>query len=94
MIEIRALHRHEEFVDAVRLQQRSGASKKSSCCPCAYSSVASKVGGQAFGAYDNGRMVDFAWPFPASNPGNHRYLHSHMLGVLKEYRDAPAWAAC
>ena len=49
--------------------------------------VATKVGGQAFGAYDGDRMVGFL-------PGDSRhearrqvYLHSHMLGVLPEYRD-------
>ncbi len=40
------------------------------------------------GAYDGERMVGFCSPFPGIKPGGRPYLHSHMLGVLPEYRNA------
>ncbi|MGH9662201.1 MAG: GNAT family N-acetyltransferase, partial [Bryobacteraceae bacterium] len=49
--------------------------------------VASKVGGQAFGAWDEGRMIAFLLAIPGLKPGGTSYLHSHMLGVLPEYND-------
>ena len=50
--------------------------------------VADKVGGQVFGAFDDERMVAFCWRFPDSSRAANPYLHSHMLGVLPEYRDS------
>ena len=47
----------------------------------------SKVGGQVFGAYDGERMVGFCFAIPGLKPGGAPYLHSHMLGVLPEYRN-------
>jgi predicted GNAT superfamily acetyltransferase len=51
-----------------------------------------RIGGQAFGAYDGDRMVAFCVAIPGlKRPGNggtaETYLHSHMLGVLPDYRD-------
>lgn len=49
--------------------------------------LASRIGGQVLGAYDKDTMVGFAMALPgyrASQP----YLHSHMLAVLPEYRNA------
>jgi predicted GNAT superfamily acetyltransferase len=52
----------------------------------------SKIGGQAFGAYDGNRMVAFCIAIPglkkpALDKNAQTYLHSHMLGVLPEYRN-------
>jgi len=41
-----------------------------------------------FGAFDRGRMVGFCFAIPGIKPGAMPYLHSHMLGVLPEYRNA------
>src|SRR5262249_13342426 len=49
--------------------------------------VANKVGGHAFGAFDGDRMVGFLLAIAGLKPGGYSYLHSHMLGVLPEYRD-------
>jgi predicted GNAT superfamily acetyltransferase len=49
--------------------------------------VATKVGGQVLGAYDGERMVGFLLAIPGLKPGGKSYLHSHMLGVLPEYRN-------
>ena len=89
MIEIRALHQHEEFVGAVRLQQLIWGFEDVELLPVRLFVTASKVGGQAFGAFDQGRMVGFCLAIPGiKSNGNQSYLHSHMLGVMKEYRDA------
>jgi predicted GNAT superfamily acetyltransferase len=49
--------------------------------------VASKVGGQVFGAFDGAQMVGFCLSIPGLKPGGGGFLHSHMLGVLPGYRD-------
>jgi predicted GNAT superfamily acetyltransferase len=50
--------------------------------------VATKIGGQAFGAFDGKRMVGFCLSIPGLKSGAKSYLHSHMLGVLPAYRDS------
>ena len=49
--------------------------------------VYGKIGGHAFGAFDGERMIGFCIAIPGLKPGGRCYLHSHMLGVLPEYRD-------
>ena len=49
--------------------------------------VASKIGGQVLGAFDDGKMVAFCLCIPGLKPGGYSYLHSHMLGVLPAYRN-------
>jgi predicted GNAT superfamily acetyltransferase len=49
--------------------------------------VAAKVGGQVMGAFSGDKMVGFALSVPGTRSG-HVYLHSHMLAVAKEYRNA------
>jgi predicted GNAT superfamily acetyltransferase len=93
MIEIRALRDHADFVDAVKLQKLIWGFDDIELLPVRLFVTATKVGGQAFGAFENGRMVGFCLAIPGvkSGPGikgSRSYLHSHMLGVLKEYRDA------
>ena len=50
--------------------------------------VASKIGGQVFGAFDGAQLIGFCMAIPGLKPGGKTYLHSHMLGVLPEYRNA------
>lgn len=88
MIEIRALHTQEEFVEAVQLQQTIWGFEEIELLPVRLFVTATKVGGQAFGAFDSGRMVGFCLAIPGIKAGGKAYLHSHMLGVLKDYRDA------
>lgn len=87
MIETRALTAHEDFADAVQLQQRIWGFEEIELLPVRLFVVATKVGGQAFGAFDKGRMVAFCLAIPGLKPGGKTYLHSHMLGVLPEYRN-------
>jgi predicted GNAT superfamily acetyltransferase len=93
MIEIRGLTAHAEFQDAVRLQQQIWGFEEIELLPVRLFVVALKVGGQVFGAFDGQRMIGFCLAIPGLKPGGLKaggksYLHSHMLGVLPEYRDA------
>jgi predicted GNAT superfamily acetyltransferase len=49
--------------------------------------VAGKIGGQVIGAFDHGKMAAFALSLPAWR-GGHSYLHSQMLAVRSQYRNA------
>jgi predicted GNAT superfamily acetyltransferase len=49
--------------------------------------VADSIGGQVIGAFDRTRLVGFAMALPGYRDGK-PYLHSHMLAVLPEYRNA------
>ncbi|HLG98014.1 MAG TPA: GNAT family N-acetyltransferase [Bryobacteraceae bacterium] len=87
MFEIHPLATHAEFRDAVRLQQEIWGFADVELLPLRLFVVASKIGGQSLGAFDNGRMIGFCLAIPGLKPGGKTYLHSHMLGVLPEYRD-------
>ena len=88
MIEIRGLTAHAEFQDAVRLQQQIWGFEEIELLPLRLFVVALKVGGQVFGAFDGQRMIGFCLAIPGLKAGGKSYLHSHMLGVFPEYRDA------
>lgn len=88
MIETRALTTHTEFNDAVRLQQEIWGFEDVELLPLRLFVVATKIGGQAFGAFDGKRMIGFCLSIPGLKPGGRTYLHSHMLGVLPDYRDS------
>jgi len=49
--------------------------------------VAERIGGQVLGAFDGNKLVGFAMALPGYRDG-HPYLHSHMLAVLPQYRNA------
>ncbi len=49
--------------------------------------VAEKIGGQVIGGFDSRELVGFAFAIPGFRAGR-AYLHSHMLAVLPEYRNA------
>ena len=49
--------------------------------------VAERIGGQVIGAFAEERMVGFAMALPGYRDGR-SYLHSHMLAVLPEFRNA------
>jgi predicted GNAT superfamily acetyltransferase len=49
--------------------------------------VAERIGGQVIAAFDRDVMVGFAMSLPGYRGGK-SYLHSHMLAVLPEYRNA------
>ncbi|MBX9691378.1 MAG: acetyltransferase, partial [Cyanobacteria bacterium] len=88
MIEIRALTEHREFEEAVALQKTIWGFEEIELLPVRLFVVATKVGGQVFGAFDQGRMVAFLLAIPGLKTGGKYYLHSHMMGVLSDYRNA------
>src|SRR5260370_14480199 len=88
MIEVRPLTAHAEFSEAVRLQQEIWGFEEIELLPLRLFVVATKVGGQAFGAFDGKRMVGFCLAIPGVKPGAKSYIHSHMLGVLPEYQNS------
>jgi predicted GNAT superfamily acetyltransferase len=88
MIEIRELTQNQEFAEAVKLQKAIWGFDDIDLLPVRLFVTASKIGGHSFGAYDGGRMVGYCIGIPGVKPGAKSYLHSHMLGVTKEYRDA------
>lgn len=87
-MEIRTLTTPDEFAEAVRVQRRVWGFEEIELLPVRLFIVASGVGGQTFGAYDGDRMVGFLLAIPGLKAGAKIYLHSHMLGVLPEYRNA------
>lgn len=87
-IEIRQLTKHQEFADAVRLQQEIWGFQDLELLPLRLFIVADKIGGQVLGAFDGPKMVGFCLCIPGLKAGNKFYLHSHMLGVLPEYRNS------
>ena len=87
-ITARALTTQAEFEDAVRLQKEIWGFNDIELLPVRLFIVATKVGGQAFGAFDGSRMVGFCLAIPGLKAGGKSYLHSHMLGVTAEYRNS------
>lgn len=86
-IQIHQLRKHEEFAEVVRLQQEIWGFEDVELLPLRLFVVADKIGGQVLGAFDAGCMVAFCLCIPGLKPGGKFYLHSHMLGVLPEYRN-------
>lgn len=87
MIEIRPLSTHKELREAVKLQQEIWGFEEIDLIPLRMFVVATKIGGQVLGAFDDKRMIAFLVAIPGVRPGGKSYLHSHMLGVLPEYRN-------
>jgi predicted GNAT superfamily acetyltransferase len=90
---VRALSGHDEFAEAVRLQKVIWGFGDLELLPVRFFVVASRIGGQTLGAFDGARMAGFLLAIPGVKRDNSKdsgiqYLHSHMLGVLSEYRDA------
>jgi predicted GNAT superfamily acetyltransferase len=83
---VRRCERLEEFQTCVDLQRRIWGEADLEVEPVTMFVVASKVGGQVFGAFDGSRMVGYLLALPGVRNGK-PYLHSHMTGVLEEYRD-------
>lgn len=86
-IEIRTLVTLPEFREAVALQKEIWGFEDIELLPLRLFVVASKVGGQVMGAFDGQRMAGFLLAIPGLKGGANTYLHSHMMGVLPEYRN-------
>jgi predicted GNAT superfamily acetyltransferase len=86
---VRPLSGHAEFSEAVRLQKVIWGFPDLELLPVRFFVVASRIGGQTLGAFDGSRMAGFLLAIPGIKKHTGTpYLHSHMLGVLSDYRDA------
>lgn len=86
-IELRQLFHQDEFQKVVDLQREIWGFAELELLPLRFLVVVSRVGGHVFGAFDGARMIGFCFAIPGIKPGAMPYLHSHMLGVLPEYRN-------
>jgi predicted GNAT superfamily acetyltransferase len=86
-ISIRALTDREHLKTVVRLQRQIWGFEDVDLVPLRLFVVAFKIGGQVYGAFDGEQLIAFCMAIPGLKPGGKSYLHSHMLGVLPEYRN-------
>jgi predicted GNAT superfamily acetyltransferase len=84
---IRELCTHEELREVVALQKTIWGFEDADLLPFRMLVVATKIGGQLLGAFDGDRMIAFCLAIPGLKADGTAYLHSHMLGVLAEYRN-------
>jgi len=87
-VTIRPLTTQTEFQDAVDLQKQIWGFDDIELLPVRLFVVATKVGGQVFGAFNTEQMIGFCLAIPGLKPNGRSFLHSHMLGVTAEYRDS------
>ena len=87
-ISIRELSAEPELREVVSLQKTIWGFDDADLLPFRMMVVSTKIGGQLLGAFDSDRMVAFCLGIPGLKPPLKPYLHSHMLGVLPEYRNA------
>ena len=84
---IRVCDDPREFETCVEIQREVWGFDEADLVPARLFNVARKIGGQAIGAFDGDQMVAFALGIPGNRNG-HLYMHSHMLAVRPEYRNA------
>jgi predicted GNAT superfamily acetyltransferase len=88
---IRELGTHEELREVVALQKTIWGFEDADLLPFRMLVVATKIGGQLLGAFsdksEGDRMIAFCLAIPGLKADGRPYLHSHMLGVLPEFRN-------
>jgi predicted GNAT superfamily acetyltransferase len=77
----------EELNACVQLQQEVWNFTDIELVPLRLFVVAKKIGGQVIGGFTGDELVAFCMAIPGVRNG-HSYLHSHMLAVRAEYRNA------
>src|SRR5271155_940585 len=82
----------EEFHGCVALEKEIWGGEDLEVEPVTLFVVAAETGGQVLGAFDGKRMVGFTLAVAGFREGT-IFLHSHMTGVLDEYRDRGAGRA-
>ena len=87
-VEIRQLYQMDEFEEVLNLQKTIWSFADIELLPLRFLVVVSKIGGHVFVAYDRDRMIGFCFAIPGIKPDGSPYLHSHMLGVMPQYRNA------
>jgi predicted GNAT superfamily acetyltransferase len=85
-IEIRSLTELAEFDLCVDLETAVWGYDPADMIPRRMFLLASRIGGQVLGAFADGTIAGFAMALPGYR-NRHPYLHSHMVGVLPQYRN-------
>jgi predicted GNAT superfamily acetyltransferase len=85
-IQVRKCEKLEEFHCCVELQRQIWGEADLEVEPVTAFVVAAHTGGQVLGAFDDGRMIGYTLAVVGVRHGA-PYLHSHMTGVLIDYRD-------
>jgi len=86
-VRIEAVSRMEDLQRCVDLQVAVWGYSDGDVIPRRVFVLAQRIGGQVLGAFDGDAMAGFAMGLPGFRNGS-AYLHSHMLAVLPEYRNA------
>lgn len=86
-LNIRKCESLEEMQAAFALQKEVWKFNDAELVPVRIFVLANKIGGHVIGAFDENVLVSFALALPAIRNG-HTYLHSQMLAVRQQYRDA------
>lgn len=86
-IAIRECKGFDELEACVRLQKKVWDFSDADLVPLRMFVVAEKIGGQVIGAFQGSEMVGFVFAIPGSRAGR-PYLHSHMLAVRDDLRNA------
>ena len=85
-IQVRKCDKLGDFHCCVELQRQIWGEADLEVEPVTAFVVAAQTGGQVLGAFDGGRMIGYTLAVVGLREGA-PYLHSHMTGVLKDYRD-------
>jgi len=85
-IQVRKCGTLEEFHRCVELQRQIWGEADLEVEPVTMFVVAAHTGGQVLGAFENGRMIGYTLAMVGLRDSV-PYLHSHMTGVLGDYRD-------
>jgi predicted GNAT superfamily acetyltransferase len=85
-IVVRKCEALEEFQGCVELQREIWGEKDLEVEPATMFVVAAHSGGQVLGAFDGSRLIGYTLAVVGLQ-GGVPYLHSHMTGVLGDYRD-------
>jgi predicted GNAT superfamily acetyltransferase len=83
---VRPLQKVQEMGIAVDLQRQIWGYAEIDAVPDQIFVVARESGGQVLAAFHDDKPVGFALAFAGAHHGT-AYLHSHMVGVLSDYRD-------
>jgi len=84
---VRKCHELDEMRACVALQKEVWELSDAELIPLRMFAVAGKIGGQVIGAFRGTEILGFALAVPGIR-GVHFYLHSQMLAVRKEHRNA------
>ncbi len=87
-IRIQSFTSLEQFDQCVALEEAVWGYDPADIIPRRMFLLASRIGGQVLGAFvdESPRAIGFAMALPAIRNG-HPYLHSHMVGVVSEFRN-------